>query len=154
MEGEIVTFAEVEKYYKQPGGTLMHAWFGADPFDFWIGRFYVGTFGVVSMAGAFLGTLFYLYQVYIVEGVRWNILQARLDPPPISNGLRLAGPGEPGFLWQLIIFAATISFIGWAIRQVDLSRKLDMTYEIPIAYGAVVSSWITLQFLRPIGDGG
>jgi len=153
MEGEVVTFAEVEKYYKQPGGTLMQAWFGADPFDFWVGRFYVGTFGVVSMAGIVIGTLFYFYQVYIIEGVRWNILQARLDPPPISNGLSLAGPGEPGFMWQVIVFAATIAFIGWAMRQVDLSRKLDMTYEIPIAYGAVVSSWITLQYLRPIAMG-
>lgn len=152
MEGEVVTFAEVEDYYKRPGGTLMHAWFGADPFDFWIGRFYVGTFGILSGAGIILGVLFYFYQVWIVEGT-FNLLQARLDPPPISNGLSLAGPGEPGFMWQLIVFSATIAFIGWAMRQVDLSRKLDMTYEIPIAYGAVVSSWITLQFLRPIAMG-
>ncbi len=153
LEGEVVTFAEVEKYYQKPGGTLMHAWFGADPFDFWIGRFYVGTFGILSLAGIVLGTLFYFYQVYIIEGVRWNILQARLDPPPISNGLSLAGPGEPGFMWQLIVFSATLAFVGWMMRQVDLSRKLDMTYEIPIAYGAVVSSWVTLQFLRPIAMG-
>ncbi|MEZ4638192.1 MAG: hypothetical protein R2856_25090 [Caldilineaceae bacterium] len=28
-----------------------------------------------------------------------------------------------------------------------------MSYEIPIAYGAVVTSWITLQWLRPIAMG-
>jgi photosynthetic reaction center M subunit/photosynthetic reaction center L subunit len=152
MEGEQVSFAEMEEQYKKPGGTLMHALFGADPFDFWIGRFYLGTFGVLSLIGIFFGVVFYFYQVWIVEGT-FNLLQARIDPPPISAGLRLVTASEPGFYWQLIIFFATLAFVGWCLRQVDISRKLGMGYEIPIAYGAVVSSWITLQWLRPIAMG-
>jgi len=151
-EGQAVSFEEMEKRYKKPGGTMMHAIFGADPFDFWIGRFYLGTFGVISLFGIFFGVLFYFYQAWIVEG-KYNILQARLDPPPISAGLSLMTPSEPGFFWQLIIVAATIAFFGWLMRQIDIARKLGMSYEIPIAYGAVVSSWITLQFLRPIAMG-
>jgi len=151
-EGEQISFEEMEEYYKRPGGTLFHAWFGADPFDFWVGRFYVGAFGILSLIGIFFGTIFYFYQAWIIEGA-YNILQARIDPPPVSAGLRLVTAGEPGFFWQLIVFFATIAFFGWALRQVDISRKLGMSYEIPIAYFAVVTSWITLQWLRPIAMG-
>lgn len=151
-EGEEVSFSEMESLYKKPGGTLMHALFGADPLDFWIGRFYVGTFGILSLIGIFFGVTFYFYQVWVVEGT-FNLLQARIDPPPVSAGLSLMTPGEPGFFWQLIMVSATIAFLGWLLRQVDISRKLGMSYEVPIAYGAVVSSWITLQWLRPIAMG-
>jgi len=151
-EGEPVSFDEMEALYKKPGGTLFHAWFGADPFDFWIGRFYVGAFGIVSLIGIVFGTIFYFYQAWIIEGA-YNLFQARIDPPPISAGLRLVSANEPGFYWQLIIFFATIAFFGWLMRQIDISRKLEMSYEIPLAYGAVVSSWITLQWLRPIAMG-
>lgn len=150
--GEEMSFADMEKLYKKPGGTLVHAAFGSDPFDFWIGRFYVGTFGIVSLIGIVFGVLFYFYQVWVVEGT-FNLLAARIDPPPISAGLRLLTPNEPGFFWQMIMFSATIAFLGWLLRQVDISRKLGMSYEVPIAYGAVVTSWITLQWLRPIAMG-
>lgn len=152
MAGEVIPFSDMEKQYKKPGGTLLHALFGADPFDFWIGRFYLGTFGVLSLVGIFFGVLFYLYQAWVVEGT-YNILRARIEPPPISSGLRLLTPSEPGFFWQLIVIAATLAFLGWLLRQVDISRKLGMSYEVPIAYGAVVTSWITLQWLRPIAMG-
>ena len=151
-EGKPTPFSEVEAQYKKPGGTLMYALFGHDPFDFWVGRYYVGTFGVLSLIGIFFGVVFYFYQAWIVEGA-YNILRARIDPPPVSAGLRLVSPNEPGFFWQLIVFSATLAFIGWLLRQVDIARKLEMTYEIPIAFGAVVSSWLTLQWMRPIAMG-
>lgn len=151
-EGELIPFAEVEKLYKKPGDTLFHAWFGADPFDFWIGRFYVGVFGIVSLIGIVFGTIFYIYQAWVVEGT-FNLLQARIDPPPVSAGLRLMMPSEPGFFWQMIVLFATIAFLGWMMRQIDISRKLGMSYEVPMAYGAVVSSWLTLQWFRPIAMG-
>ncbi len=153
LEGQPVSFPTMEAYYKRPGGTMLHALIGSDPFDFWVGRYYVGAFGVFSLIGIVFGTIFYFYQAWVVEGA-YNLLQARIDPPPISAGLRLVGPTEQGFFWQLIVFFATIAFIGWLLRQVDISRKLGMSYEIPIAYGAVVSSWLTLQWFRPIAMGG
>jgi len=151
-EGRPISFLEMEAQFKKPGGTIMHALFGADPFDFWVGRFYVGTFGVLSLIGIFFGVIFYFYQMLIVEDTT-NILAVRLDPPPISSGLRLVSPSDPGFYWQLIVFFATLSFLGWLFRQVDISRKLSMGYEVPIAFGAVVSSWITIQILRPVAMG-
>lgn len=96
MEMEPLSIAEVEAHFKKKGGTLLHYLFGADPFDFWLGRFYVGLFGVITAIGIFFGVLFYFYQVIIVEGT-YNLIAARLDPPPISAGLSFVGFGEPGF---------------------------------------------------------
>jgi photosynthetic reaction center M subunit len=149
---EVIPLAVVEDYYKRPGRTLLTAWFGTDPFDFWVGRYYVGFWGVLSVIGIIIGTLFYFYEMVVVEGT-YNILQARIDPPALDSGLRLVRPEEIGFAWQIIVFAATLAFVGWLMRQVDISRKLHMGYEIPIAFGAVVSSWITLQWLRPLAMG-
>ena len=41
-----------EKKYRVRGGTLV----GGDLFDFWIGPFYVGFFGVTTIFFSFLGT--------------------------------------------------------------------------------------------------
>ncbi|MEO1643619.1 MAG: bifunctional photosynthetic reaction center subunit L/M [Chloroflexota bacterium] len=152
MEMEPLSIAEVEAHFKKKGGTLLHYLFGADPFDFWLGRFYVGLFGVISAIGIFFGVLFYFYQVIIVEGT-FNLIAARLDPPPISAGLSFVGFGEPGFAWQVIVFFSTIAFVGWALRQAEISNKLGMSFEVPISFGAVVFSWITIQILRPIAMG-
>ena len=41
-----------ERKYRVPGGTLI----GGDLFDFWLGPFYVGFFGVTTIFFAALGT--------------------------------------------------------------------------------------------------
>lgn len=46
-----------EKKYRIRGGTLV----GGDLFDFWIGPFYVGFFGVTTVFFAFLGTALILW---------------------------------------------------------------------------------------------
>jgi len=38
-----------EGVYRKRGGTFLAELFGTDPFDFWIGRFYVGIFGAVTL---------------------------------------------------------------------------------------------------------
>jgi photosynthetic reaction center M subunit len=51
------------------------------------------------------------------------------------------------------VFAATIAFITWGLREIDISLKLRMGIEIPLVFFSVVSSWLTLQFLRPFAMG-
>jgi photosynthetic reaction center M subunit/photosynthetic reaction center L subunit len=148
---EVIPFAIVEEYYKRPGKTIAARLFGADPLDFWFGRFYVGLFGGISLVGIIFGVIFYLYEGIVNEGTL-NLLAMRIDPPPVEFGLRVE-PGVPGFFWFLTMVSATVAFVGWLLRQVDISLKLDMGLEVPIAFGAVVSSWITLQWLRPIAMG-
>jgi photosynthetic reaction center L subunit len=149
---EVIPFSIIEEFYKRPGKTLAARFFGVDPFDFWIGRFYVGLFGAISIVGIILGVVFYLYEGVVNEGT-FNILAMRIEPPPVSEGFNIS-PDKPGFFWFLTMVSATIAFIGWLLRQIDISLKLDMGLEVPIAFGAVVSSWITLQWLRPIAMGG
>ncbi|MBO9342473.1 MAG: photosynthetic reaction center subunit M [Roseiflexus sp.] len=149
---EVIPFSIIEEFYKRPGKTLAARFFGVDPFDFWIGRFYVGLFGAISIVGIIFGVAFYLYEGVVNEGT-FNILAMRIEPPPVSEGFNIS-PDKPGFFWFLTMVSATIAFVGWLLRQIDISLKLDMGMEVPIAFGAVVSSWITLQFLRPIAMGG
>lgn len=149
---EPIPFAIVEEFYKRPGGTLAARIFGFDPLDFWYGRFYVGLFGLLSILGIVLGVTFYIAEALVVEKT-WNLLAVRLDPPPISVGLALAPSPDQGLFWQLTMFSATIAFVGWLLRQVDISLKLKMGIEVPIAFGAVVFSWLTLQIFRPIAMG-
>jgi photosynthetic reaction center M subunit len=150
--GSVIPLSIVEEFYKRPGGTMFASVFGSDPLDFWLGRFYVGFWGLVSVGAAALGTICYFYQFLVIEGTR-NILQARIDPPPLELGLRLQTPGQPGFIWQVIMLCATVAFISWGLREIDICRKLRMGLEVPLCFFAVVSSWITLQWLRPIAMG-
>lgn len=150
--GDVIPFSIVEEFYKRPGGTMFASMFGSDPLDFWFGRFYVGFWGLISVTFAAIGAIFYIYQFVVIEGT-YNILQARIDPPPLALGLHLQTPGQPGFNWQIIVICATIAFIAWGLREIDICRKLRMGIEVPLTFYAVVSSWITLQWLRPIAMG-
>lgn len=46
-----------EGVYRKRGGTFLADILGDDPTDFWAGRFYVGVFGIVSVAATALGIL-------------------------------------------------------------------------------------------------
>ena len=46
-----------ERKYRVRGGTLI----GGDLFDFWMGPFYVGFFGVTTIFFSFLGTALIIY---------------------------------------------------------------------------------------------
>ena len=73
-----------ERKYRVRGGTLV----GGDLFDFWVGPFYVGFFGVTTIFFATLGTLLIIYGAAI--GPTWNIWQINIAPPDLSYGLGLA----------------------------------------------------------------
>lgn len=146
------SLGEIETEYRTPGRSTLDALIGYDPFDFWIGPFYVGFWGVVSWVGILFGSGIYLYTTLVLGpyNLAQNFFAGRLLPPPLNVGLGLAAAGEQGFAWQLTIFFATLAFFGWMMRQVDISRKLDMSYHVAISYGAVVSAWLTLQVFRPV----
>ena len=100
-----------ERKYRVRGGTLI----GGDLFDFWVGPFYVGFFGVLTAFFASLGTALIVYGAAI--GPTWNLWQINIAPPDLSYGLALA-PLKEGGLWQIITFCATGAFITWALREV------------------------------------
>ena len=100
-----------ERKYRVRGGTLL----GGDLFDFWIGPFYVGFFGVTGAFFTFLGTALVVWGAAL--GPTWNIWQINIAPPDLKYGLALA-PLREGGLWQIITICAVGSFGSWALREV------------------------------------
>ena len=132
-----------EKKYRVRGGTLL----GGDLFDFWLGPFYVGFFGVTAAFFALLGTALILWGAAM--GPTWNLWQISIAPPDLSYGLRFAPLAEGG-LWQLITVCALGAFGSWALREVEICRKLGMGYHVPVAFGVAIFAYFTLVVIRPV----
>ncbi len=131
-----------ERKYRIRGGTLV----GGDLFDFWIGPFYVGFFGVTALFCAFLGTAL-IFLGASMEGT-WNPWLISIDPPPLEYGLQFAPMAEGG-IWQLVTICAIGAFSSWALREVEISRKLGMGLHVPIAFGVAIFAYVTLVVIRP-----
>ncbi len=132
-----------EKKYRVRGGTLI----GGDLFDFWVGPFYVGFFGVTTVFFSVLGTLLIIWGAS--QGPTWNIWQISIAPPDLSYGLKLA-PLMAGGLWQIITICAIGAFVSWALREVEICRKLGMGYHVPFAFGSAILAYVTLEVIRPL----
>ena len=135
-----------ERKYRVRGGTLI----GGDLFDFWIGPFYVGFFGVTTALFAGLGTALILYAAS--QGPTWNPWLISIAPPDLKYGLGLA-PLKDGGFWQIITICAVGAFVSWALREVEICRKLGMGYHVPIAFSVAILAYVTLVVVRPVdGD--
>ena len=132
-----------ERKYRIRGGTLI----GGDLFDFWVGPFYVGFFGVMTAFFSILGTVMILYGAS--QGPTWNIWQINIEPPDLSYGLALA-PLMEGGIWQIVTFCALGAFGSWALREVEISRKLGMGLHVPFAFSVAIFAYFTLVVIRPV----
>jgi photosynthetic reaction center L subunit len=132
-----------EKKYRVRGGTLI----GGDLFDFWMGPFYVGFFGVLTVFFAALGTALILWGAS--QGPTWNIWAINIAPPDLKYGLGIA-PLMEGGLWQFITVCALGAFVCWALREVEICRKLGMGLHVPIAFGVAIFAYATLVVIRPV----
>src|SRR3990167_2884855 len=133
----------IERKYRVRGGTLV----GGNLFDFWGGPFYVGFFGVTTIFFSFLGTALILWGAAM--GPTWNLWQISIAPPDLSYGLRMA-PLLEGGLWQLITVCALGAFGSWALREVEICRKLGMGYHVPAAFSVAILAYVTLVVIRPV----
>jgi photosynthetic reaction center L subunit len=132
-----------ERRYRVRGGTLV----GGDLFDFWVGPLYVGFFGVTAAICAVLGTLLIIYGAAL--GPTWNLWQISIAPPDLSYGLKLA-PLREGGLWQIITICAIGAFVSWALREVEICRKLGIGYHVPFAFSFAIFAYVTLEVIRPV----
>ena len=98
-----------ERKYRVPGGTLI----GGNLFDFWVGPFYVGFFGVTTFFFAALGTLLIFYGAAM--GPTWNPWLISIDPPSVENGLAFA-PLMQGGLWLFSTIAVVAHVAVWFWR--------------------------------------
>ncbi|MEO0620567.1 MAG: photosynthetic reaction center subunit L, partial [Pseudomonadota bacterium] len=132
-----------ERKYRVRGGTLI----GGDLFDFWVGPFYVGFFGVTTIFFAALGTIMIFYGAAL--GGTFNPWLISIDPPPLEYGLG-AAPLEEGGLWQIITGCAVAAFLSWMFREIEICRKLGMGYHVPVAFGVAILAYVTLVIVRPV----
>jgi photosynthetic reaction center L subunit len=132
-----------ERKYRVRGGTIL----GGDLFDFWVGPFYVGFFGVTTAFFTVLGTILILWGA--VLGGTWNLWQINIAPPDLKYGLALA-PIKEGGLWQMITVCALGAFVSWALREVEICRKLGMGYHVPVAFSFAIFAYFTLEVIRPV----
>ncbi len=132
-----------ERKYRVRGGTLV----GGDMFDFWVGPFYVGFFGVTGALCAVLGTALIFYAASM--GPTWNPWLISIAPPDIKYGLGLAPLREGGF-WQVITMCAIGAFVSWALREVEICRKLGMGYHVPFAFSVAIFAYVSLVVIRPV----
>jgi photosynthetic reaction center L subunit len=134
-----------ERKYRVRGGTLV----GGDLFDFWVGPFYVGFFGLTAVFFAALGTALIVWGASQAVPQTWNLWQINIAPPDLSYGLGMA-PLLQGGLWQLITICALGAFVSWALREVEICRKLGMGLHVPIAFGFAILAYFTLVVIRPV----
>lgn len=132
-----------ERKYRVRGGTLL----GGDLFDFWVGPFYVGIFGVATIFFSIVGTALILYGAS--QGTTWNVWQINIAPPDLKYGLGFA-PLMEGGLWQIITLCAIGAFSSWALREVEISRKLGMGLHVPFAFAVAIFAYVTLVVFRPL----
>nr|1EYS_L Chain L, PHOTOSYNTHETIC REACTION CENTER [Thermochromatium tepidum] len=140
-----------EKKYRVRGGTLI----GGDLFDFWVGPFYVGFFGVVGFCFTLLGVLLIVWGATIgptgptSDLQTYNLWRISIAPPDLSYGLRMA-PLTEGGLWQIITICAAGAFISWALREVEICRKLGIGFHVPFAFSFAIGAYLVLVFVRPL----
>ena len=107
-----------ERKYRVRGGTLI----GGDLFDFWVGPFYVGFFGMTTVFFSLVGIAMILWGAAL--GPTWN-------------------------LWQIITICAIGSFVSWALREVEICRKLGIGYHVPFAFAVAIFAYVSLVVIRP-----
>jgi photosynthetic reaction center L subunit len=107
----------------------------------------VGFFGVTTFFFAVLGTILILYGAS--QGPTWNPWLISINPPPVEYGLA-AAPLLEGGLWQIITICAIGAFVSWALREVEISRKLGIGYHVPFAFGVAILAYVTLVVIRPL----
>jgi photosynthetic reaction center L subunit len=121
----------------------------------WIGRFYLGFWGIVALVTGSLGAGVWFWQVLFVDPNRTNnpllnFIRGQIAPPSADVGAAITFDPNKGFWWLFVVFCATVTFFAWMMRQADISRLLKIGYQVPIAFGAVFTSWVTIQILRPL----
>jgi photosynthetic reaction center L subunit len=59
-------------------------------------------------------------------------------------------PLKEGGIWQIVTVCALGAFGSWALRDVEICRKLGIGYHVPIAFGFAILAYVTLVVIRPL----
>lgn len=59
-------------------------------------------------------------------------------------------PLKEGGIWQLVTMCAVGAFTSWALREVEIARKLGIGLHVPVAFGFAIGAYVTLVVIRPV----
>jgi len=122
--------------------------------DAQIGPIYLGTLGVFSLVTGLLA--FLIIGMNMLASVNWDPVQfvrqlfwLSLDPPGPEYGLSIP-PLNDGGWWLIVGALLTTSIMLWWARTFQISRNLGMSNYLAWAFGAAISLYLVLGFIRPV----
>ena len=122
--------------------------------DAQLGPIYLGTLGVFSLVTGLLA--FLIIGMNMLASVNWDPVQfvrqlfwLSLDPPGPEYGLSIP-PLNDGGWWLIVGALLTTSIMLWWARTFQISRNLGMSNYLAGAFGAAISLYLVLGFIRPI----
>jgi hypothetical protein len=77
------------------------------------------------------------------QGPTWNPWQINIAPPDLSYGLASRRCSKAG-CGRSSPICAIGAFVSWALREVEICRKLGMGYHVPIAFSVAIFAYVTL----------
>ena len=128
-------------------------WFG----NAQLGPFYLGTFGVVSLAtGAIwfllVGASFWAQAGYNPGVFMRDLFYFSLEPPSAEYGLGIP-PTNEGLLWLIASMFLLISVLSWWARAYVLASQMKMGKHVFWAFGAAIWLFLVLGLFRPLAMG-
>ena len=133
-----------ERKYRVRGGTLL----GGDLFDFWVGPFYVGFFGVTTIFFAFLGTALIVWGAAHRADLEPLADQHRAARSELRAGARAAearaacGSSSPSA-------RSARSSRGRCARSRSAASSAS-GYHVPFAFAFAIFAYVTLVVIRPV----
>ena len=122
--------------------------------DAQIGPIYLGALGVFSLVTGLLA--FLIIGMNMLASVNWDPVQfvrqlfwLSLDPPGPEYGLSIP-PLNDGGWWLIVGALLTTSIMLWWARTFQISRNLGMSNYLAWAFGAAISLYLVLGFIRPV----
>ena len=73
-------------------------------------------------------------------GPTWNLWQISINPPDVKYGLGLLN-GRGGLLAGN--YRVCHRSFSWALREVEICRKLGIGYHVPVAFGFAIFAYVT-----------
>jgi photosynthetic reaction center L subunit len=132
-----------EKKYRVRGGTLI----GGDLFDFWVGPFLRGLLRGHDSLFRLAGN----HPDLLGRGHAGHVQplddQHRTARPELRSGVRAAS-GRRALADHHVLRGRGL--LSWALREVEICRKLGMGYHVPFAFSFAIFAYVTLVVFRPL----
>ena len=146
----MVEHADLMERTRSARFSTLLGWFG----NAQLGPFYLGGFGVVSLAtGAIwflmVGASYWAQAGYNPGVFLRDLFWFSLEPPATDYGLSMP-PLNDGGMWVIASFFLLVSVMAWWARSYQLAQQQKMGKHVFWAFGAAIWLFLVLGLIRPI----